>query len=153
MSVYLCRWANSDISLVIGNNRLAIDEILDEVGNPDGAELIRIKHPVAVHFHLKKQITSEVSVPECLEFEGVDERSYSEICSAYPVLHAALCKEDATEEQIAAALQQEKERVHAGSPDLSDAPKVALFQLQTNMPKRLVEHYKEVARTNAHAKD
>ena len=66
MSVYLCRWPNGDISFVSGSNRLAIDEVLDEVGNPDGAEMIRIKHAVAVHFHLMKKIQSQYSIPDCL---------------------------------------------------------------------------------------
>ena len=153
MSVYFCRWPNGDISLVVGNSRLVIDDVLDEVGNPDGAEMIRIKHPVAVHFRLTEKIQCQYSIPDCLEFESIDERSYWELCSAYPVLHEVLRKEDATQEQIAEALQQERERVDAGSPDLPDDVVEAVIQLQTDMPKRLADHYKEVAKTNARKKD
>lgn len=148
MSVYLCRWPNGDISLVVGNNRLAIDEVLDEVGNPDGAEMIRIKHAAAVHLRLKDDISGSETITECLEFDGIDERSYWEICSTYPVLSEALRKENATEEQIAAAFQHEKERVDPGPPDLSDDPAEAVIQLQINMPRRLAEHYKEAAKTS-----
>ena len=56
ISAYLYRWPNGDISLVSGRNRLAIDEVLDEVGNPDGAEMIRIKHGAAVHLHSKEKM-------------------------------------------------------------------------------------------------
>lgn len=153
MSVYLCRWPNGDISLVSGKNRLAIDDVLDEVGNPDGAEMIRIKHPVAVHFRLIEKIQSQYSIPDCLEFEGIDERSYWELRSAYPVLHEVLRKEDATQEQIAAAVEQEKERVEVALPDLPGDPIEAMIQVQTNMPKRLAEHYKEAAKMNARKKN
>lgn len=34
MSVYLCRRPNGDIFLICDSNRLAIDEVLDEVGKP-----------------------------------------------------------------------------------------------------------------------
>jgi hypothetical protein len=149
MSIYLCRWPNGDVSFVVGKNRLAIDEVLDEVGNPDGAEMTRIKHPVAVHLRLKSDISGHETITECLEFEGIDERSYWEICDAYPVLSEAFRNEAATEEKISAALQREKERVDPGPPELPSDPIEAAIQLQMNMPKRLAKHYKEVVKTSA----
>lgn len=153
MSIYLCRWPNGDISLVSGSNRLTLDEVLDEVGNPDGAEMIRIKHPVAVHLRFKSDISMCETITECLEFDCIDERSYWELCSAYPVLSEAFRKEDATEEQIAAAFQQEMERVNPEPPDLPEDPFEAAIQLQMNMPKRLATHYKEAAKANARKKN
>jgi hypothetical protein len=90
MSVYLCRWPNGDISLVSGKNRLPIDEVLDEVGNPDDAAMIRIRHAAAVHLSLKSDISRCATITECVEFEGIDERSYWELCSAYPILSEVL---------------------------------------------------------------
>jgi hypothetical protein len=52
MGIYLCRWPNGDVSLVIGRDRLAVATVLDEVGNMDEAKMIPIRHAVAVHFHL-----------------------------------------------------------------------------------------------------
>jgi hypothetical protein len=152
MSIYFCRWPNGDISLVSGNNRLAIDDVLDEVGNPDGAEMIRINHPAAVHLRLKTDVPRRETITQYLAFEGLDEQSYWELCDAYPVLRDALRKEDATEEEISAALQREKERVDKGPADLSDDPVVAMIQLGTDTPKRLAEHYKDGAKANARKK-
>jgi|SRR5579872_3638781 len=152
MSVYLCRWPNGDVSLVSGNNRLAIDDVLDEVGNPDGAEMIRIKHPVAVHLRLKGDVSGHETITECLEFENIDERSYWDLCSAYPLLSEAFRKENVTQDEIAAALHLEKERVNPEPPDLPEDPIEAAIQLQMNMPKRLAKHYKELAKANARKK-
>jgi hypothetical protein len=149
MSIYICRWPNGDLSLVCGKTRLAIEDVLDEVGNPDGAELIPVKHAVAVHFRLKKKIENALTVPDCLELEGIDERLFSEVCDAYPILDKVLEKEDATPEEIAAAVEREKDRVGNELPELSDDPNVAMVQLQANMPRRLAEHYNKTAKANA----
>ena len=152
MSVYLCRWPNGDISLVSASSRLAIDEVLDEVGNPDSAEMIPIRHAVAVHFRLKDTVADHLTVPDFLEFGGIDERSYLELLCAYPILHEVLQKEEATDEEIAAAVEQEKKRVEIEPPDLSDDTTVALIQLQMNMPKRLAQLHEEVAKANTRKK-
>jgi hypothetical protein len=60
---------------------------------------------------LNEPLSRHETIIECLEFEGIDERSYGELCSAYPVLSEAFRKEYVTKEQIEATLQQEKERV------------------------------------------
>jgi hypothetical protein len=52
MSTYIARWPNGDFSIVTGPNRLMIDEVLDEVGDPGCVELTRLNHAVAVHFKL-----------------------------------------------------------------------------------------------------
>jgi hypothetical protein len=153
MSVYLCRWPNGDISLVVGNNRLAIDDVLDEVANPDGAEMIRIDHAAAVHLRLKTDTPRRESITEYLAFEGIDEQSYWNLCKAYPILREALRNENATDEQIAAALQQERDRVDPGPVELSNDPIEAMIQLQTDTPKRLAQQYKEAAKANARKKD
>jgi len=135
MSVYLCRWPNGDLSLACGKNRLVIDDVLDEVGNPDAAELIPIRHAVAVHFRLKKKIESPTAVPGCLELEGIDERLISEVCYAYPVLDEVLEKEDAAPEEIAAAVESEKHRVANELPELSCDPHVAMVQGLADMKR------------------
>lgn len=145
MSVYICRWPNGDLSLACGTNRVAIEDVLDEVGNPDSAELIPIKHAVAVHFHLKQKIESTFTVPDCLEFEGIDERLFSEVCEAYPLLDEVLVNEDATPEQIDAAVENEKARVRNELP-FSDDPSVEMVQRLADMPKRLAEHHKAAAK-------
>lgn len=152
MSVYLCRWPNGDISLVSGNNRLAIDDVLDEVGNPDDAELMPIKHAVAIHFRLKMKTESALTVLDCLELEGIDERLFSDLCDAYPILYGELSEEDATPEEIAVAVEREKNRVGNELPELSDDPAVAMVQRLTDMPKRLAEHHNETAKAIASKK-
>ena len=149
MSVYLCRWPDGDVSIVSGKNRLAIDNVLDEVGNPDSAELIPIRHAMAVHFRLREKIESAFTVPDCLEFDGFDERSFSEICDAYPILDEMLEKEDATQEEIAAAVECEKDRVGNELPELSDDPQVAAVQRLADVPRRLAEQYNKTAKVIA----
>ena len=108
MNIYLCKWPNGDLSLACGKNRIEIEHVLDEVGDPGSAELTRIKHAVAVHFHLKEKIESNETVLDCLEFEGIDERLFADVCDAYPVLDQVLVSENATPEEITAAVAQEK---------------------------------------------
>jgi ABC-type siderophore export system fused ATPase/permease subunit len=152
MSIYLCRWSNGDLSIACGKNRLAIEDVLDEVGDPGSAELTRISHPVAVHFHLKQNIANNETVVDSLELEGVDELLISEVCDAYPILDKVLETENATPEEIAAAVEQEHERVKKTS-ELSDDPNVARVQLMTGMSKRLAEAHNETAKAIAAKRD
>jgi len=152
MSVYICRWPNGDLSLACGKNRLAIEHVLDEVGNPDEAELIPIRHAVAIHFHLKEEIERAFPVPYCLELEGFDESSFLDVCAAYPILDEVLVSEKASEEEIAAAIEREKRRVRNELPELSDDSHVAMVQRLADIPKRLAEHHSETAKVIASKK-
>jgi hypothetical protein len=150
MGVYLCRWPNGDVSLVSGKNRLEIDSVLDEVGNPDATELIPIRHAVAVHFRLKEKIDSDDGVASCLKLEGFDERLASEFYRAYPILDEVLSKEDATPEEIAAAVEKERNRMEEEEPpDLSADPNIAKVQCMTDLPKSLAEHHVKTAKAIA----
>lgn len=160
--LYLCRWPNGDVSFVAGRSRAEIDDILDEVGNPDMAEMIRINHCFAVHLKLKEKAGDDVQrITDLLELEQVDEGSYDALDEAYPELDSAfheICdlEEDAegkgkpTEEQIAAtqgkiakiiedALEAEKERLEPKEVDLSSNPLAAKLQLQMDAPRSLIE--------------
>jgi hypothetical protein len=41
MPIYLCRWPNGDVSLAAGESEVEVADVLDEVDNPDAAELMR----------------------------------------------------------------------------------------------------------------
>lgn len=152
MSIYICRWPNGDLSLAFARNRLAVDYVLDEVGNPDAAELIPIKHAVAVHFRLKKKLDGALTVLDCLALEGIDESSFSDVCDAYPILYQVVRKEDASPEEIAVAVGCEKNRVGKNLLELSDDPYVAMVQRSTDMPRKLAEQHNETAKTFASKK-
>ena len=64
MPTYYCRWPNGDLSLVSGKSRSAIEDVLDEVGDPGCVELIPVQHAVAVHFALKASINPGATVPD-----------------------------------------------------------------------------------------
>jgi hypothetical protein len=44
MPVYLCRWPNGDVSLAAGESEVEVADVLDEVDNPDAAELMQLDH-------------------------------------------------------------------------------------------------------------
>lgn len=140
MAIYLCRWPNGDLSLACGKNRVEVEYVLDEVGDPDCAELTRIKHPVAVHWQLKEKVAPNETVLGALEFGSIDERSFSEVCGAYPILDDVLLRENALPEEIGAAVEREKNRVDK-SIELSDHPDAAELQRMMGMSKGLAEYY------------
>ena len=53
MPTYLCRWPNGDMSLAAGETEVEVAYVLDEVDNPDAAELMELDHAIAVHFKLR----------------------------------------------------------------------------------------------------
>jgi hypothetical protein len=138
---------------VSGRNRLEIDDVLDEVGNPDGAELIPVRHAVAVHFHLKKEIDSSNSVLGCLELEGFDECLSWEMDKAYPILDELLSGAGVTPEEIVTAVEQEKNRMDKGALVLSANPTTAMIQHLAELPKSLAEHYARMANAKASQKN
>jgi hypothetical protein len=153
VSIYLCRRTNGDVSLVIGSSRLAIEELLDNAGIPDTVEIFPISRTAAVHFRLKKKIETHDTIIDCLQLDALDEQSFRWLWSAYPILCEALHNQEATVEDIAAAAQQEKNRLEIESIELPDDSTESLIQLQINMPKRLAQHYEEIANKNARKKN
>jgi hypothetical protein len=55
MPVYLCRWPNGDVSLAAGESEVEVADVLDEVDNPDAAELMQLDHAIAVHFKARHE--------------------------------------------------------------------------------------------------
>ena len=72
MPVYLCRWPNGDVSIAAGESGVEVADVLDEVDNPDAAELMQLDHAVAVHFKLGTRPGEEGTLP--LRFEDMSER-------------------------------------------------------------------------------
>ena len=84
MPVYLCRWSNGDVSLAAGESEVEVADVLDEVDNPDAAELMQLDHAIAVHFKLGTRPGEEGTLP--LRFEDMSEQLESSIYErAYPV--------------------------------------------------------------------
>jgi len=63
MPTYLCRWSNGDVSLAAGESELEVADVLDEVDNPDAAELMQLDHAIAVHFKLGTRPGEEGTLP------------------------------------------------------------------------------------------
>jgi|ERR1017187_3318176 hypothetical protein len=162
MMLYLCRWPNGDVSLVGGRNLEEIDEVLDEVGNPDRAEMIPIEaHAFALHFALKRKADATAGwISDALEFHTAPNQSVSGTLSesfeqAYPLLAEAFSGHEppdrefnadeiaAIREQYAnridAALEAELTRVRATEVELSDDIDAAYIQYRMDLPKRLAE--------------
>jgi hypothetical protein len=85
MPVFLCRWPNSDFSIVFARNKEHAIELLDEVGNADGCPIRQISDCL-INFTLNDD--GEVALCE----EGVDrfgegtDNAIMEFC--YPALDA-----------------------------------------------------------------
>jgi hypothetical protein len=82
--VFICRWPNGDVSLAAGESEVEVADVLDEVDNPDAAELMQLDHSVAVHFKLGARPGEDGTLP--LRFENLSEQLESSIYErAYPV--------------------------------------------------------------------
>jgi hypothetical protein len=70
--------------VVSASTEVEVADVLDEVDNPDEAELIELGHPIAVHFKLGDKSNGE-GLP--LEYEGINEDLEDSILErAYPIL-------------------------------------------------------------------
>jgi hypothetical protein len=144
----ICRWPNGDISLVAANSRTEADYILDEVENPNFAELLPLSHPIAIHFSLIKKVSPGDSIRDALELddsafndallESISER-------AYPVLSEVLANPKCTQKMIDAAIDQEREPIADKQPELSAHPGAALVQSMVDIPKSVAEALAEMA--------
>ena len=52
MALFICRWPNGNVSVAAGDSEFEVNDVLDEVDNPDVAELMQLDHAIAVHFNL-----------------------------------------------------------------------------------------------------
>lgn len=146
-STYLCRWPNGDFSIVTGANRLVIDEVLDEVGDPGCVEMVRLKHAVAVHFKLKETVDRPEVMNDCFEFEQLDERSVYDLFDAYPHLDDALddtAEGGITTEKVLGAMEMERHHIMI-EKEISDDPELAELQNMAGISKRMAENYKKIA--------
>ena len=143
MPAYLCRWPNGDVSVVSASTEVEVADVLDEVDNPDEAELIELGHPIAFHFRLGDKSNGE-ELP--LEYEGMNEDLEDSILErAYPIFNEVLHSDDVTDARLSTALEHEKNPIYSKQPDLSEDPAAANIQQQLGMPKVLVEHFTQNA--------
>jgi hypothetical protein len=141
----ICRWPNGDISLVAAQNRTEADDLLDDVGNPDGAQLLPLSHPIAIHFSLKKA-SPEGSIANALELDDPgfnDDLMVSISERAYPILGEVLDNPESTQEMIDAAIEQERAPIGEKKPEVSDHPGAALVQTTMELPKSVAEFLAE----------
>ena len=146
MPAYICRWPNGDISVVSASAGVEVADVLDEVGNPDEAEMIELGHPIAVHFRLGDKSNGE-GLP--LEYEGINEYLEESILErAYPIFNEVLHREDVTDAKLNTALKHEKNPIYNKQPDMSENPAAADVQQQLGMPKALVDHFAQNTRSD-----
>jgi len=139
MPVYLCRWPHGDVSLASGESEVEVADVLDEVGNPDAAELMQLDHPIAVHFKLGTRPGEEGTLP--LHFEDMSEQLESSIYErAYPVYNEVCTKSDPTVKELTEALKHEKNPIYRKAPEPSSNPTVAGLQDRLQMPRVVLEH-------------
>jgi hypothetical protein len=139
MPVYLCRWSNGDVSLAAGESEVEVDDVLDEVDDPDAAELMQLDHAIAVHFKLGTKPGEEGTLP--LHFEDMSEQLESSIYErAYPVYNEVRTKPDPTVKKLTEALKHEKNPIYRKAPELSSNPSVGALQDELQMPRVVLEH-------------
>ena len=139
MPVYLCRWPNGDVSLAAGESEVEVADVLDEVDNPDGAELMQLDHAIAVHWKLGTRPGEEGTLP--LRFEGMSEQLESSIYErAYPVYDEVRTKSDPTVTELTEALKHEKNPIYRKAPEPSPNPSVVRLQDELQMPRVVLEH-------------
>jgi hypothetical protein len=140
MKAYLCRWPNGDLSIAVAPNRLGADTVLDEQDNPDCAEILPVNKAFAIHFTLQNP-RPKSSLDSALAFDSLpfSEELLDEFQRAYPVLGEVLAREDATQEMIDQAVEQEKSPIYDREPELSEHSGVAAVQTELQMPRSLAE--------------
>src|ERR1035438_7603857 len=139
MATYLCRWSNGDVSLAAGESEVEVADVLDEVDNPDAAELMQLDHAIAVHFKLGTRPGEEGTLP--LRFEDMSEQLESSIYErAYPVFNEVCTKPDPTVQELTEALKHEKNPIYRRAPEPSSNPSVAGLQDELQMPRVVLEH-------------
>ena len=139
MPLFICRWPNGDVSLAAGESEFEVNDVLDEVDNPDVAELMQLDHAIAVHFKLGTKPGEGGALP--LRFEDMSEQLESSIYErAYPVYNEVRTKPDPTVKELAEALMHEKNPIYRKAPEQSSNPAVADLQDELQMPRVVLEH-------------
>jgi hypothetical protein len=139
MALFICRWPNGDVSLAAGESEFEVNDVLDEVDNPDVAELMQLDHAIAVHFKLGTKPGEGGALP--LRFEEMSEQLESSIYErAYPVYNEIRMKPDPTVKELTEALIQEKNPIYRKAPEPSSNPAVADLQDEMQMPRVVVEY-------------
>ncbi len=139
MALFICRWPNGDVSVAAGDSEFEVNDVLDEVDNPDVAELMQLDHAIAVHFNLGTKPGEGGALP--LRFEEMSEQLESSIYErAYPVYNEVRMKPDPTVKELAEALIQEKNPIYRKAPEPSSNPAVADLQDEMQMPRIVLEH-------------
>jgi hypothetical protein len=127
------------VSIATGESEIEIADVLDEVDNPDAAELMQLDYAVAVHFKLGTRPGEEGTLP--LRFEGMSEELESSIYErAYPVYNEVRTKPTPMVEELTEALKHEKNPIYRKAPELSSNPSVAGLQDELQMPRVVLEH-------------
>lgn len=139
MPLFICRWPNGDVSLAAGESEVEVDDVLDEVDNPDAAELMQLDHAIAVHFKLGTKPGEGGTLP--LRFEDMSEQLEASIYErAYPVYNEVRTKPDTTVKELTEALIHEKNPIYRKAPEPSSNPAVAGLQDELQMPRVVLEH-------------
>jgi hypothetical protein len=110
MPVYICRWPNGDFSVASAANKERAIELLDEIGNAEGAP-ISVIEDFMIHFELKDSGD--------LEFESFGEATEGKIMEwGYPLLDDACAEfangslgDDERAKVIRQAVDAERQRV------------------------------------------
>jgi hypothetical protein len=127
------------VSIAAGESEVEVADVLDEVDNPDAAELMQLDHAVAVHLKLGTRPGEEGTLP--LRFEDMSEELESSIYErAYPVFNEIRTKADPTFEELSEALKHEKNPIYRKVPEPSSNPAVAGLQDELQMPRVVLEH-------------
>ena len=134
MPTYLCRWSNGDVSLAAGESELEVADVLDEVDNPDAAELMQLDHAIAVHFKLGTRPGEEGTLP--LRFEDMSEQLESSIYErAYPVYNEVHMRPDSTVKELTEALKHEKNPIYRRAPEPSSNRRLRTFKMNCKCPE------------------
>lgn len=127
MPVYMCRWPNGDLSFVSARNRKNAIVQLDEWGDAEALPLTEVEN-FMVDFRLADDAE--------LELNSLGESAFDAVWTqAYPVLNAA--KSAGNEEEIAAAVETERQRWRAGEGPHKQSPVDAETEAGRDLQKRL----------------
>jgi hypothetical protein len=127
-------------------SRTEADDLLDDVENPDCAQLLPLNHPIAIHFSLKK-VSPGRSISDALELDDPgfnDDLLESISARAYPVLSNVLANPKSTQKMIDAAIEQERAPIGEQKPEVSAHPGAALVQTMMEPPKSVAEALAEM---------
>ena len=128
MPNFLCRWPNGDCSIVSARSEAQAIERLDEVANAEGCPITQLSQ-LQLHFTLADDGR--------LALEGMGEATEDEIFEfCYPELDHPLGND------LASAVNRERDRVHAVDQAFLKAPETELGQTakrQLDMPTTLVD--------------